>query len=167
MNVVILIGRLVAQPEMKYTQGSNIAVCAFRLAVDRRFKDQSGNKQTDFIDCVAWRQQAEFMSNYLEKGSLIAVQGTLQVRNWQAQDGSNRRTTEVVVDNIQSLGRRSQSEGYNAAPIPSVAPPDPYGVTEGIPDWSNTQGSFDNNYNKNNSQSNPIDGMDMDPFADD
>ena len=69
MNVVILIGRLVAQPELKYTQ-ANVAVCSFRLAVDRRFKDQSGNKQTDFIDCVAWRQQAEFMTNYLEKGKL-------------------------------------------------------------------------------------------------
>jgi len=165
MNVVILIGRLVAQPELKYTQ-ANVAVCSFRLAVDRRFKDQSGNKQTDFIDCVAWRQQAEFMTNYLEKGSLVAVQGSLQIRTWQAQDGTNRKIAEVSVDNIQSLGRKSQSDGFNAAPIPSVAPPDPYAPTEGIPDWSNTQGAFDN-YNKDNSQTGSIDGMEMDPFADD
>ena len=176
MNIVILIGRLVAAPELKYTQ-ANIAMCSFRLAEDRRYKNQQGNEETDFIDCVAWRQQAEFMTNYLEKGSLIAVQGQLQVRSWQAQDGTNRRTVEVIVENVQSLGRKSQSDGYNAAPIPSVAPPDPYGVTEGIPDWTNASANYNsgnnnfsndnnNNYN-NNSQPGPMDGMEMDPFADD
>ena len=172
MNVVMLIGRTVAHPELKYTQGTNIPVCTFRLAVDRRFKDQNGNKITDFIDCVAWRQQAELINNYVDKGKLIAVQGTLQVRTWQTQDGQNRKTVEVVVDNMQMLEKRQQNDGYGA-PVPTMAPPDPFGATEGIPDWGNntaSQSAYNNQNNgsyQNFNQSSPIkEDADYDPFSD-
>lgn len=163
MNVVCLIGRLVAQPELKYTSGSNIAVCSFRIAVDRRFKDQSGQKMTDFIDIVAWRQNAEFVANYGDKGRLISVTGTLQVRSWQAQDGSPRKTVEVVADSIQTLDRRPSQNGdaYGQAPIPAVAPPDPFGATDGIPNWGDYSQTAQNTQN-----SNKVEGVDYDPFSD-
>ena len=161
MNAVFLIGRLVAQPELKYT-GANVAVCSFRIAVDRKFKDQNGNKATDFIDCVAWRQSAEFLSQYCDKGNLVAVQGTLQVRSWQAQDGSARKTVEVVVDSIQGLERKRTADTYGQAPIPAVAPPDPFNATEGIPDWNATA---NNNYSSQQ-PANKVDGVDYDPFSD-
>lgn len=159
MNVVCLIGRLVAQPELKYTAGSNIPVCSFRIAVDRRFKDQNGNRTADFIDVVAWRQQAEILVKYCDKGRLIGVQGQIQVRSWQAQDGSPRKSVEVVADSIQFLERRQQNDGYNQAPVPSVAPPDPFGATDGIPNWGDYQTS-------SVSQPSKADDMDYDPFSD-
>lgn len=126
MNNVNLIGRLVSQPELKYTNGSNIAVCSFRIAVDRRFKDKNGQKITDFIDCVAWRQQAEFLCNYIEKGKLIALSGELQVRQWQAQDGTNRRTAEVIIDFIQSLEKREYETVSSASEEDIPQPPSPF-----------------------------------------
>ena len=162
MNLVVLVGRMVVQPELKYTQGSNVAVCSFRLAVERKYKDSSGNKVTDFIDCVAWRQQAELISNYVNKGQLLAIQGNLQVRNWQTQDGQNRRTVEVIVDNIQFCEKKQQSDPYGAS-VPSVAPPDPFGATDGIPDWGNN--AVSNNFNNVNQGVAKIDGDDFDPFS--
>jgi single-strand DNA-binding protein len=108
MNKVILIGRLANDPELKYTP-SGIPVTTFRLAVDRPISAearQSGQeKQADFIDIVAWRQAAEFASNYLGKGRLVAIEGRLQIRQYQANDGTNRRNAEVVVDQLKSLER--------------------------------------------------------------
>lgn len=147
MNVVLLIGRLVAQPELKHT-GSNIPVCSIRIAVDRLYKDAQGNKVTDFIDVVAWRQQAEFLAKYIDKGRLVAVQGTLQVRTYTAQDGTNRKITEVVASSIQPLDKRQNTDDQPT--IPAIAP-DPFGATEGIPDWSSNS----------TSQSD----MDFDPFS--
>ncbi|MBQ0104765.1 MAG: single-stranded DNA-binding protein [Armatimonadetes bacterium] len=163
MNVVCLIGRLVAQPELKHTAGSNIPVCSFRIAVDRRYKDPNGNKVTDFIDVVAWRQNAQFVSTYFDKGRLVAVQGSLQVRSWQAQDGTNRKTVEVVADVIQAVEKRqANQDGYGQTPIPSVAPPDPFGATDGIPDWSDhSQTASYPSQNRNS-----VDGVDYDPFSD-
>src|SRR5229473_6450632 len=98
LNKVILIGRLATDPELKYTP-SGVAVTSFRIAVDRAFgaRNAEGEKETDFIDIVAWKQSAEFAANYLNKGRLIAVDGRLQIRNWVAQDGTKRRSAEVVV----------------------------------------------------------------------
>ena len=95
LNRITIMGRLVRDPELKYT-ASNTAVTSFTLAVDRDF----GEKKTDFIDCVAWRQTAEFVSKYFTKGSMAVVSGRLQLRDWEDQNGNKRRNAEVVVDSI-------------------------------------------------------------------
>ena len=125
LNKVILIGRLATDPELKYT-ASGVAVTSFRIAVDRRMApNETGEKETDFIDVVAWRQSAEFAANYLNKGRLIAVDGRLQIRNWVAQDGTKRRSAEVVAYDLRSLDRprdpNAQSSHYDEAPHPSTA----------------------------------------------
>ncbi|MFQ3548767.1 MAG: single-stranded DNA-binding protein [Armatimonadota bacterium] len=107
-NLVVLIGRLVADPELKYTP-SGVAVCTFRIAVNRRFKNENGENETDYIDIVAWRQSAEFVANYLSKGRLVHIQGRLQTRSWVQQDGQKRNKTEVVADQVLGLDRRSES----------------------------------------------------------
>src|SRR5919199_1727329 len=106
LNKVILIGRLATDPELKYTP-SGVAVTSFRIAVDRPWSrnNETGEKETDFIDIVAWRQAAEFAANYLNKGRLVAVDGRLQIRNWVAQDGTKRRSAEVVANDLRSLDR--------------------------------------------------------------
>ncbi len=110
MNLVALIGRMVADPELRYTP-SGVAVTTFTIAVDRRFKSESGEKQTDFFDIVAWRQSAEFASNYLSKGRLVAVTGRLQQRSWVQQDGQKRSKIEVVADNLQGLDKPQGAQG--------------------------------------------------------
>lgn len=109
-NKVILIGRLTRDPELKFTAGSGIGVCTFTLAVDRPFKGQDGEKQTDFIPIVCWRKLAETVANYTAKGRLVAVSGAIQVRKYQAQDGSNRYATEVVADAVQFLDKAKDGE---------------------------------------------------------
>ncbi len=113
LNRVVLIGRLTADPELRYTP-TGLPVASFRLAVDRP-KNQAGEKQTDFINIVAWRQRAEFAANYLNKGRLVAVEGRLQIRQWTTQDGQRRSTAEVVCDNVQGLDRRREEGGAPAA----------------------------------------------------
>jgi len=100
MNKVILIGRLVKDPEVKTTQ-SQIAFCGFTIAVDRKFKTASGERQADFISCVAWRQQAEFLGKYFQKGSRVAVVGNLQSRTYDDANGKKVYVTEVVADEIE------------------------------------------------------------------
>jgi single-strand DNA-binding protein len=92
-------GRLTRDPELKHTQ-SGTAVVSFTLAVDRDFKSADGTKETDFIDCVAWRNTAEFISKYFSKGKMAVVSGRLQIRDWTDKEGGKRRSAEVVVDNI-------------------------------------------------------------------
>ncbi len=104
LNRVILIGRLVADPELRYTP-SGVPVANFRIAVDRRFTNAAGERETDFINIVAWRQSAEFAANYLGKGRLVAIDGRLQIRQWTTQDGQRRQSAEVVADSIQGLDR--------------------------------------------------------------
>ena len=89
LNRVILIGRLVADPELRYTP-SGVPVANFRIAVDRSFTNAAGERETDFINIVAWRQRAEFAANYLGKGRLVAIDGRLQIRQWTTQDGQRR-----------------------------------------------------------------------------
>lgn len=107
LNRVVLIGRLAGDPELKYT-GSGIPVTTFAIAVDRR-PNQQGERETDFIQIVAWRQRAEFAAQYLTKGRLIAVDGRLQIRSWVAQDGSRRKSAEVVADDLRSLDKPKTS----------------------------------------------------------
>ncbi|MCD8126131.1 MAG: single-stranded DNA-binding protein [Clostridiales bacterium] len=119
LNRVILQGRLVADPELRHTQ-NNIAVATYRIAVDRNYatRDANGNRQTqaDFINIVSWRQSAEFVAKYFTKGSMILVEGQLQVRDYTDRDGNRRYVTEVVTDNINFCGSRRESQssgGYN------------------------------------------------------
>ncbi|HEY3413748.1 MAG TPA: single-stranded DNA-binding protein [Armatimonadota bacterium] len=120
MNRIILIGRLATDPELKYTP-SGVAVTDFRLAVDRPFKNASGEKETDFITIKAWREQAEFISNYFHKGRRAAVEGRLEMRNWVAQDGTKRYAAEVVADRVEFVD--SPRDEDRAPREPGEAPP--------------------------------------------
>lgn len=99
LNRICIMGRLTAAPELRYTQ-SNTPVASFTLAVDRDYQQGGSEKQTDFIPCVAWRGTAEFVSKYFTKGSMAAVSGRLQLRDWTDKDGNKRRTAEVVAESI-------------------------------------------------------------------
>lgn len=100
LNHIVIMGRLTRDPELRRT-GSGTAVTSFTLAVDRDFPNkQSGEKETDFIECVAWRQTGEFVSKYFSKGRMAVVDGRLQIRNWTDDKGNNRRSAEVVADNV-------------------------------------------------------------------
>ena len=99
LNRIILMGRLTRDPELRRTQ-SGTAVRSFSLAVDRDFKSQNGDKETDFIDIVAWRSTAEFVSKYFTKGRMAVVEGRLQIRDWTDREGGKRRSAEVVADNV-------------------------------------------------------------------
>jgi len=123
MNVVALIGRVVADPELRYTP-NGVAVTTLRIAVDRRFKSQSGEKETDFFDVIAWRQSAEFAANYLSKGRLVAVQGSLQQRSWVQQDGQKRSKIEVVADQLQGLDKPQGGQQGAAQSHEGQAPPE-------------------------------------------
>lgn len=107
LNRIVIIGRLTRDPEMRQTP-SGTAVCAFTLAVDRSFKSAAGERETDFIPVVAWRQLGETCGRYLAKGKLAAVDGRLQIRTYQAQDGSKRTAAEVVADNVRFLSPKSE-----------------------------------------------------------
>lgn len=126
MNNIVLIGRLVADPETRYTQ-SGIAVCNFRIAVDRKFKNASGEREADFLNCVAWRKAAELIGQYMSKGRRIGVQGSLQSRNYQDKDGNNRTAYDVVVDEFEFLDSGRGGGGGQGMqpppPRPSQAPP--------------------------------------------
>jgi single-strand DNA-binding protein len=137
LNRVILIGRLTADPELRYTP-SGVPVASFRLAVDRQFKRQGGERETDFINIVAWRQSAEFAANYLGKGRLISVEGRLQVRQWTTQDGQRRTSYDVVADNIQGLDRpREPSAAMPGGAGAGAEEPEPeVGEEEGPGPWS-------------------------------
>ena len=105
MNRVILIGNLANDPESRTTQ-SGIAQCSFRLAVQRRFKGENGEREADFLPVVCWRQTAEFAQRYLVKGRKVAVEGSIQTRSYDAQDGSKRYVTEIIADSVEAVGGR-------------------------------------------------------------
>lgn len=108
MNKVILIGRLARDPEMRTTP-SGVATTSFTIAVQRNYANAQGDRDADFISCVAWRKQAENIAKYCSKGSQVAVEGRIQTRNYDAQDGTKRYVTEVIADNVSFLGGRSTS----------------------------------------------------------
>ena len=105
LNTAIIMGRLTADPELK-TTGSGLYVCSFTVAVNRRFKGQGEERQTDFIRCVAWRRAAEFLAKYFHKGSMVAVTGSIQVRKYEDKDGSKREAVEIVADQINFTGEK-------------------------------------------------------------
>ena len=107
LNIVAIMGRLVADPELRTTTQGN-SVCSFRIACDRSYVQQGQERQADFIDIVAWRQQADFVSRYFQKGSMIAIDGRLQTRNYQDKNGNSRTAVEVVANNISFAGAKRQ-----------------------------------------------------------
>lgn len=114
MNKVILIGRLSQDPEMRTTP-NGVATTAFSVAVSRNFTNQNGERETDFFRCVAWRKQAENIARYCQKGTQVAVEGRLQNRNYEAQDGTRRYVTEVIADNVSFLGSRGDAASSNTS----------------------------------------------------
>lgn len=150
MNRVVLIGRLTAKPELRYT-GSNLPFTRFSIAVNRNFTNAQGQREADFINIVVWRKQAENVCNFLNKGSLVAIEGRIQTGSYDAQDGSKRYTTEVVADSVQFLETKGQREAYNnnSAPESNMSPYD-YQTPS-----SNNSNDFTNNVS-----------VEDDPFAD-
>lgn len=152
MNRVMLIGRLTTKPELRYT-GSNLPVTRFSLAVDRTFSNANGERQTDFINIVAWRKQAENVCNFLDKGSLVAVDGRIQTGSYDDKDGNKRYTTEVVADSVQFLESRAQSQNR---------------VTSNNNFANNDVSPYDYQNNYSGETSAPVSdiNVDGDPFAD-
>ena len=118
LNRIVLIGRLTQDPELRYTK-NGIAVASFTLAVDRRYKNAEGERETDFIDVVVWRQQAENCANYLSKGKLCAVDGSLQIRSYEAKDGTRRKAAEVIADDVRFLSPKDIGSYREAPPVES------------------------------------------------
>ena len=125
LNHITLMGRLTRDPELRHTN-SGIAVASFTIAVDRDFTDKnSGEKETDFIDCTAWRNTAEFVSKYFTNGRMAVVSGKLQIRNWTDKEGNKRRSAEVVAENVYFGDSKNSNNGNNfdntAAPAQDYA----------------------------------------------
>ena len=140
LNVIAIMGRLVADPELRTTP-AGVNVCRFRIACDRNFAKPGEQRQADFIDIVAWRPQAEFGSKYFQKGSLIAIEGSLQSRQYQDKNGNNRTAVEVVANNINFAGPKSSNAGngngyQNAAPSYQNAAPARPAAVEAAPSYS-------------------------------
>ena len=125
INNVVLMGRLVATPELRST-GTGVSVASFTIAVDRAYAKQGEQRQADFIDCVAWRGTAEFITRYFQKGSMIAITGNIQTRNYEDKNGNKRKAVEVVVDNASFCGSKAESGttgGYSAPAAPAAPAP--------------------------------------------
>ena len=176
INRVVLVGRLTKDPELRYTP-SGLAVVRFTIAVNRQFSNQSGEKEADFINCVAWRKQAENLANFQRKGNLIGVEGRIQTGSFEGQDGKRVYTTDVVADSIQFLEPRSTAQGGAQQSSGAQAP---YGGGG----YGGAQSSYNNppqqgGYNNVPQQQDPFGGfsnqppqvqqnhtrMDEDPFA--
>lgn len=125
MNKVFLIGRLTRDPELRYT-GNNTAVASFSIAVNRTFTNQAGEREADFINIVIWRKQAENVKNYLSQGSQVAIDGRIQTRSYDDQNGQKRYVTEVVADNVEFLGSKNSGNGNASTSNNAGAEPTPY-----------------------------------------
>lgn len=121
LNHIVTMGRLVRDPELRHTQ-SGIPVCSITIACDRDYKDADGNRETDFIDVVAWRNTAEFVSRYFAKGRMAVVDGRLQLRDWTDRDGNKRRSAEILASNIHfGDSKPQQNQPAPDAPAPAAA----------------------------------------------
>lgn len=123
MNSIVLVGRLTRDPELRYTTQGH-AVASFTLAVDRPFSGQNGEREADFVDVVAWRKLAEVATEHLQKGSLVGIQGRLQIRSYQAQDGQKRKATEVIASEIRFIGSKPKPKQEPGAEQPAAASAD-------------------------------------------
>lgn len=126
LNHIVLMGRLTKDPELRRT-GNGVAVASFSIAVDRDFSAQDGQKETDFIDIVAWRSTAEFVEKYFSKGRMAVVSGRLQIRSWTDKDGNKRRSAEVVADNVYFGDSKKDGDATPASNSPGnyTQPPAP------------------------------------------
>lgn len=131
LNRIIIMGRLTSSPKSRRT-GNGIAVTEFTLAVDRDYAEKGAERETDFIECVAWRGTAEFVDKYFGRGQMAVVSGRLQIRDWEDKDGNRRRKAEVVADNVY-FGEQKRDAGDNGAPHSGVkpAPTSDFAVLEG------------------------------------
>ncbi len=134
LNCAIIMGRLTADPELR-TTSNGISVTSFSVAVDRSYQKAGTERQTDFINVVAWRQTAEFVSRYFHKGSMIAVQGSIQTRNYEDRNGNKRTAVEIVADNVSFCGSKAES-GTGAAPVAQATPAAPAFSTAAADDFS-------------------------------
>ena len=130
MNKVILIGNLAADPESRTTQ-SGISQCTLRLAVQRRFANQQGVREADFFTVICWRQTADFAARYLSKGRRVAVEGSIQNRSYDAQDGSKRYVTEIIADSVEAVGGRDEAAAGRPRANGPTPPPEMPGVPSG------------------------------------
>lgn len=121
LNRIDIMGRLVSDPELRRT-GTGIAVCSFTIACERDFKDKDGNKETDFVNVVTYRNTAEFVDKYFTKGRMAVVSGRLQIRSWTDNDGNKRRTAEIVADNVYFGDSKQATSDTSAAPSAYPAP---------------------------------------------
>ena len=138
LNHIVIMGRLTRDPEIRRT-GTGIAVASFSVAVERDFgKNENGEKETDFIDCVAWRTTGEFVSKYFTKGSMIVVSGRLQIRGWTDKEGNKRRTAEIVADDVYFGEARKRQEGAGAVPGGNACP----GAVSGAGQDASRSGEF-------------------------
>ena len=151
MNKVFLIGRLVRDPELRYT-GTNIPVATFSIAVNRNFANAAGEREADFINIVVWRKQAENVKNYVKQGSQVAIDGRIQTRTYDDQNGQRRYVTEVVVENIDFVGTKrdnsqsSNQPNFNSQPVPSNFNNQPFTTDATTPyDFSATSASTGTN----------------------
>lgn len=146
MNKVILIGRLARDPEMRTTM-SGMNVTRFTIAVTRTYQDQNGERGADFINCVAWRKQAENIAKYCTKGTQVAVDGRIQTGSYDAQDGSKRYTTDIICDNVTFLGSKNDNNSYNNS-------------------FNNNNNNNEQSFNANQSNDMPTSDISEDPFKD-
>lgn len=130
MNRVVLVGRLTKDPDLRYTP-SGVAVATFTLAVNRTFTNQQGERETDFINCVVWRKPAENVANYLKKGSLAGVDGRIQTRHYEGQDGKRVYVTEVLAESVQFLEPKNTAGNRNDNDYFGAPPREPQGAPSG------------------------------------
>ncbi|MCR4593854.1 MAG: single-stranded DNA-binding protein [Clostridiales bacterium] len=128
INHAVIMGRLTNDPELRTTQ-SGVSVTSFTVAVERSFRS-GGERQTDFINCVAWRNTADFVSNYFHKGQMIAVEGSIQTRSYEDNNGNKRYVVEIVASNVSFCGSKNENAGAAAAPAQETAPAASYQSTD-------------------------------------
>lgn len=138
LNIIALMGRIVAEPELRHTP-NGVAACKFRIAVERNFAHAGEERKADFIDIVTWRKTAEFVCKYFGKGSLIAVNGSLQTRSYEDKNGNKRTAYEVVADNVHFAGEKTESKpkpfGPATTPVDINSGPDDFAVIDSDEDW--------------------------------
>ena len=122
MNHVVLVGRLTRDPELRYIAGTGTPVANFTIAIDREFSGKDGKKETDFIDIQVWGKSAENCANYIGKGSLVAIQGSIRIDSYQSQSGETRKATKVNANRVQFLDTRNKSESSNRGKYQSFEP---------------------------------------------
>jgi single-strand DNA-binding protein len=162
MNRVVLVGRLTKDPDLRYTP-NGVPVATFTLAVNRPFSSQTGEREADFINCVVWRKPAENVANFLKKGSLAGVDGRIQTRNYEGQDGKRVYVTEVQAESVQFLEPRNASGGGGGRSDNDYfgAPPR---ETQGSP-YGSSNGNQNQRQNQNQNSNKGYTRMDEDPFA--